>query len=352
MKLIFIILLISIIKVKCNLLKNKLGIKSGEYVSLDAYLKYQKTSNTIKNSHLNNKSQKVLVNNNVNKNYLPNILYWNGYIKYFKFNNVNTKINSFFVNNYYNNNTLDISDIDLKYKINNLNEYNLKYYFYAELYSNKLVIYNNKKDISKVSDVIDFSRLLLNKTNINGILINYGTMNEGSCFKLISNENNENVSYMICMEDINQEVGLFDALFKSISNYQLNSSTTSRENIANYTLTNSKNFDSLTSKDFNKSYNDNKDGYWKVLNDWTLCSLPCGGGLTYLNRVCILPNGFGKNCVGEATLVKHCNTQKCTTNKYNNKNNLIIEELKPTLKVMPFSNRPQRYEVSYKYNYN
>lgn len=41
-----------------------------------------------------------------------------------------------------------------------------------------------------------------------------------------------------------------------------------------------------------------KDGAWVVLQDWTECTLACGGGKNYLHRMCVPPVGGGKPCMG------------------------------------------------------
>jgi hypothetical protein len=55
--------------------------------------------------------------------------------------------------------------------------------------------------------------------------------------------------------------------------------------------------------------------------------------------MCTPPKNGGKSCEGEAILKRSCNTQPCpeTTNQ------TASATLKPIIKVIPFSNRPQRY---------
>jgi hypothetical protein len=53
------------------------------------------------------------------------------------------------------------------------------------------------------------------------------------------------------------------------------------------------------------------DGYWIVLQMWSQCTLKCGGGKSFLQRMCVPPKDGGKPCEGEAILSKDCNKQPC-----------------------------------------
>lgn len=86
------------------------------------------------------------------------------------------------------------------------------------------------------------------------------------------------------------------------------------------------------------------DGYWIILQNWSQCTLKCGGGKSYLQRMCVPPKNGGKPCEGKAIIEKDCNTHACPKvegTKLKNTNN--TQTLKPIVKIMPFSSRPQRY---------
>jgi hypothetical protein len=88
------------------------------------------------------------------------------------------------------------------------------------------------------------------------------------------------------------------------------------------------------------------DGYWMILQDWSMCTLKCGGGKSYLQRMCVPPKEGGKPCVGEAILTKECNKEPCPTvgvSKNPNEASTVQKTMKPIVKVMPFSSKPQRY---------
>merc|ERR1711957_621771 len=91
-----------------------------------------------------------------------------------------------------------------------------------------------------------------------------------------------------------------------------------------------------------------KDGYWLTLQEWSQCSKKCDSGTSTFQRMCIPPKKGGKACQGNAILVKPCNKQACpkvksTSEEMRSKNNTQI--LKPIVKIMAFSNTPQRYTL-------
>jgi len=88
------------------------------------------------------------------------------------------------------------------------------------------------------------------------------------------------------------------------------------------------------------------DGHWILLQNWSQCTLKCGGGKSYLQRLCIPPKNGGKPCEGDVIIEKNCNIHPCpevkhTLNFYTNKTNEKIE--KTQIKIMPLSSQPLQY---------
>ena len=55
------------------------------------------------------------------------------------------------------------------------------------------------------------------------------------------------------------------------------------------------------------------DGGWSDFGEWSKCSAECGGGKQERKKTCTAPapaNG-GKDCVGEDSEERDCNTQAC-----------------------------------------
>ena len=88
-------------------------------------------------------------------------------------------------------------------------------------------------------------------------------------------------------------------------------------------------------------YSTKRDGKWVILQDWSTCTLACGGGTQTLHRLCVPPKLGGLPCEGEEVLVRNCNTQQCPDYQS------VSETVSPTrIQIMKISERPQRYEVS------
>jgi len=80
----------------------------------------------------------------------------------------------------------------------------------------------------------------------------------------------------------------------------------------------------------------NPDGHWKVLQDWSTCTLACGGGTQTLHRVCIEPTvPEGLPCIGEPILTKACNEDPCPHDVSESE-----EEMDLKFKIMKVSYRP------------
>jgi hypothetical protein len=84
---------------------------------------------------------------------------------------------------------------------------------------------------------------------------------------------------------------------------------------------------------------------WVPISSWSECSKPCGGGKSYLQRLCVLPEDSKEKCQGERVLTRECNLQPCDA--------VLSEEdllkLNYTKKMeieanFPANKRPERYE--------
>jgi len=87
------------------------------------------------------------------------------------------------------------------------------------------------------------------------------------------------------------------------------------------------------------------DGYWMLLQDWTECSLKCGGGISHQQWMCVPPKRGGKPCKGTSIKTRPCNNQKCPGVKTLLKlvNGSPSKVKKPIVKNGAFSARPNRF---------
>ena len=65
----------------------------------------------------------------------------------------------------------------------------------------------------------------------------------------------------------------------------------------------------------NKEYYSVADGSWTEWTTWGECSKSCGSGVQVRTRDCSNPppSGNGKNCAGEASEERDCNTKECSS---------------------------------------
>lgn len=54
-----------------------------------------------------------------------------------------------------------------------------------------------------------------------------------------------------------------------------------------------------------------KDSEWRLLQDWSTCTVSCGGGTQTRQLICIKGTD-GKDCEGSSIQSRACNTQPCT----------------------------------------
>jgi hypothetical protein len=88
-----------------------------------------------------------------------------------------------------------------------------------------------------------------------------------------------------------------------------------------------------------------RDGYWILLQNWTDCTLKCGGGESFQQWQCVPARDGGKPCQGKSIKVRKCNLQACpgVSSLLNMMKLAEPEVAKPIVKVGPFSERLQRY---------
>lgn len=93
-----------------------------------------------------------------------------------------------------------------------------------------------------------------------------------------------------------------------------------------------------------------KEVKWVPITSWSECSKPCGGGRSYLQRLCITPQGSKEKCQGERILTKDCNLQVCDgvmpEDELLKLKNLAHDTntTSHVMKYLPISRRPLRYE--------
>jgi hypothetical protein len=218
---------------------------------------------------------------------------------------------------------------------------------------------------------IDFIKTIPEDDNYKGGVKDFGTFSEGFCFQVntirpnnlfkmtaqhTEPETGTKEVWFICTDTVEQKMSLMDFLiklklkkqhevgvFSSIQGREAMNAASSGESIGSL----------LHPKQdiLNDPNNKPEDGRWIVLQDWSSCTLKCGGGLSYQHLMCIPPKNGGKPCEGPDVKTKPCNTQPCPevkklaeVLKQQEKTGNGDKVEKPIVKVMPISQRPQRYD--------
>jgi len=102
------------------------------------------------------------------------------------------------------------------------------------------------------------------------------------------------------------------------------------------------------------------DGYWLTLQNWSQCNKKCDVGVSTYHRMCIPPKNGGKPCDGEGIINKKCNINPCplygetdensnsisnSNSSTNKKKNTTTTVMEPIVKILPFTDQPQRYSL-------
>jgi len=232
-------------------------------------------------------------------------------------------------------------------------------HFYVTLFERTLNIANSKEnayiqnydmlEVANIQQVAEDSYL--------GGIEDYGNFNEGFCFRANLKEGDFSI-WTICTDSLETKKTLMNKI-KSIkvkqqrdegliiSNGNIKKAPRPEDQFKNDKIM-------LEARKMRISreaeMKNPSDGYWVTIQDWCNCSQKCGGGETVLQRMCVPPRGGGKQCTGKPIIRMKCNPEPCPrVSKYgmvdgniNNRNS--TEVLKPVVKVLEFSSRPQRYQ--------
>ena len=300
----------------------------------------------------------------------PGPLHYKGWTKFFKYSsdeNLGNKPSSFFKNMefYTQNRTYPETDFNQK----EAGEY--KYipnesFFYIMVFYDSVNILNSKLDkYQKTFDslFIDLIAPQVEDKNFIGGITDFGSFSEGFCLKVqtskillteIPSADTPLTSWIFCTETAKEKANLMTTLRKIKIRRQrdqgivINNAVPQPENqlsdLVSGETPKMKDDSGSLSVSFNSTTGGVKDGYWITLQTWTQCSLKCGGGVSTQQRMCVPPKDGGKPCDGPSILTKPCNMQPCPQVKQLQtvkRNSTVIP--KPIVKVMPFSDRPQRY---------
>ncbi len=315
---------------------------------------------------------------------LPDVpIYFQGWVKYFRYVETGKKPSKFFKNTLFEKQGPAASGVAPKDNYGSVQIPSEKHFFFV-IYKDTANIHTSRDNaLMSVADslTIDFIKTIPEDNNYMGGIKDFGKFSEGSCFEVStvkpgaffqmsadSTEPEKGLKeiWLICSDDNTEKKQMMNLLIKLKLKKQ--------HELGVFVSMDKGSSGSLNPKDNNPTLSDvvngapnvadpenlndpsrqPQDGLWIILQNWTPCTLKCGGGLQYLQLLCKPPVRGGKPCQGEAIRTRPCNPQPCP--KFDTVNALlphadsanptnVVE--KPIVKIMQISKRPQRYDKCY-----
>ncbi len=294
-------------------------------------------------------------------------VYWQGWVKYFHYNlgEKVVKPNAFFINNqFFNQKVLKKSRLSTD-KGGRLSV-PTKYHFYAKLMKNGINIMSSRehqymRTVAHLS--LDIIKPVPEDARYQGGIQDLGNFEEGKCIQVSTvlpiyfsdtyysgRDRGMNEHWIICTDKLNPKKSLIDMLIKlrilRQKSFGIRESIAhprpKKKAITNLTVKPAPAFERYTGKGAKPML----DGYWILLNDWSQCSLKCGGGKRFQQWMCVPNKPGGRPCKGKSVRVRRCNLQRCpgvTVLGRAFKKTKTTKVATPIWKVLPFSTRPQRY---------
>jgi hypothetical protein len=293
-------------------------------------------------------------------------IYWQGWGKYFHYEDVTeiTKPKDFFVNNEYFAQKVLRKDYDKKDKIGYLNIPS-KFHFFISVTENNLIILSSRaRKLFKIQDTLHIDLIKpipLDSTDKGGVE-SLGEFDEGNClqvftlvpssgpnadFKNTKDDGNPE-NWVLCFDSVNERSELMQILRKikmlkekaNGDHFLRDSRNPSISKLLQPKMT--PKIERYSGPDANKYL----DGFWVLLQDWSDCTLKCGGGVQFQQWLCQPPVKGGKKCLGNSIRKRPCNLNPCpnvlSMSTTQTKNTVEVVK-KPIIQSMPWSSRFQRY---------
>jgi len=281
-----------------------------------------------------------------------------GWLKYTTFEiNEKSRPNEFFKNFafYEQFKSGEILDLNKKDIVGYVNVPDEDHFFFVLTANTLNVLSSRKNKYAKTIDILNLEEVLMQPSTckFDGGVIDHGDFLEGYCFKVKSFNKKSNKAniWEVCADTKNDKIFWMNV----IARLKLSSNTLEKTVSKILEENNVKKIMNNMMKDISKSkeikdkikdtQQKAKTPTWIAISTWSTCSKPCGGGKSYLQRLCILPkeNKNSEICKGENLISKDCNLQACKAEKVIDKKN-YNNTSSPIYKLMPVSKRPLRYE--------
>lgn len=225
---------------------------------------------------------------------------------------------------------------------NNENTANKDNFYFIVTDKEIAVFPDNKMDEKSVINHLSISSLYdvdNGKEALSGGVCDLGNFKEGFCYELKGVRNAIDFRWIICSDTYEEKSTFMNAVAKlkikkSATEPKVNKSQNTNVKILSEII-------NPKPKDENKTDDKSK---WVVIQDWSACTLACGGGYQYKQKYCFQPKG-ATPCEGEAIEKRICNTHPCAATILDKPDPNVEEKiLPPKVEVVQISNRKQRYE--------
>jgi hypothetical protein len=320
----------------------------------DAIKNYEITQNEITKEALKMQNNSLMVNLPMELDIGEGPIFWNGWIKFVKYEVDNLKtqssLNHFHRNDQFTKQMQSYPNINTEERVDNTYKYirdnNSFYALLLDDYFN--ILSAREKDFEKTVEILQINNIknMTDPKTYKGGIEDFGNFKEGFCFKIKTVELKKNFEYILCVDSFDEKRVLMSFLriiklrHQKILYPSLPTNLIKQNSLSDVYKKSKKNeLDELPRWGIK---DEEKNCSYIILQDWSPCSVKCGGGISTLHRVqiCHLKNGTESLC--NKSLNKTCNEQPCpqiirTTTTANNK------ILPPIYHVLPFLNRPQKY---------
>jgi hypothetical protein len=207
------------------------------------------------------------------------------------------------------------------------------YFILTDEYLN--VVTSRYNDIAKTIDIAEIKSLFDvkqgNDGEVKGGIEDLGNFQEGFCFSLRGKSSSGPYKWVICADSFQEKCDLMQKIIALRLRCQIKFGV-------------NKSMSAITNIKFIKpdpAFNSTISTHsrWVNLQEWSSCTLACGGGSQTLHRFCLkAPNSL--SCEGSSVITRPCNTQPCA----NVTDEVIESEMLPTeIRIIPVSLRPRRF---------
>lgn len=293
-------------------------------------------------------------------------IYWEGWGKFFHYQDEADikKPHDFFANNEYYHQLVLKKDYLKRDDTGYINIPSKFHFFFSVNSENVVVLSSRNRKLHKVIDTLHINLInpiASDNPDIGGVQ-NLGEFDEGNCIQVLTHvpdqgpdpnfkvttDTGGKENWVFCLDSIKERSELLKTLRKikilkqkaSGDHYLADSRKPSISKVLRPKKT------ALVERYNGPDANKYKDGYWVLLQDWSQCTLKCGGGVQTQQWLCQPPLKGGKPCQGHGVRKRPCNLQPCprvlAIEDDSNKRNIEVIK-KPIIRSLPWSSRLQRY---------